>query len=131
MGGSTASTSPTGYGATDIRAAYGLSSLSSGGRTVAIVDAYDDKSAESDLAVYRSTNGLSPCTTANGCFQPANQNGVQGSYPSNNVGWATEISRGPRAVSAACPDCKSVLVEANSNSNTNLYAAFDTAARQP
>ena len=126
-----AATSPTGYGASDIRAAYGLSALSSGGRTVAIVDAYDDKSAESDLATYRSTNGLSPCTTANGCFRKLNQNGVQGSYPSNNVGWATEISLDLDAVSAACPDCKIVLVEANSNANTNLYAAVDTAARQP
>src|SRR5438270_2788614 len=40
-----ASTSPTGYGAADIRAAYGLSALSGGGRTVAIVDAYDDNKA--------------------------------------------------------------------------------------
>jgi subtilase family serine protease len=126
-----ASTSPTGYGAADIRAAYGLTSLSSGGRTVAIVDAYDDKTAESDLATYRSTNGLSPCTTANGCFKKLNQNGVQGSYPANNVGWATEISLDLDAVSAACPDCKILLVEATSNSNANLYAAEDTAARQP
>jgi subtilase family serine protease len=126
-----AGTSPTGYGAADIRSAYGLSALSSGGRTVAIVDAYDDKSAESDLATYRSTNGLPACTTANGCFKKLNQNGVQGSYPSNNVGWATEISLDLDAVSAACPDCKIVLVEATSNSNANLYTAEDTAARQP
>ncbi|MFL6240450.1 MAG: peptidase S8 [Actinomycetes bacterium] len=126
-----AATSPTGYGAADIRSAYGLSSLSSGGRTVAIVDAYDDKTAESDLATYRSTNGLAPCTTANGCFKKLNQNGVQGSYPSNNVGWATEISLDLDAVSAACPDCHITLVEATSNSNVNLYAAEDTAARQP
>jgi subtilase family serine protease len=126
-----ASTSPTGYGAADIRSAYGLSTLSSGGRTVAIVDAYDDKTAESDLAVYRSTNGLTPCTTANGCFKKLNQSGVQGSYPANNQGWATEISLDLDAVSAACPDCKIVLVEASSNANANLYAAVDTAARQP
>jgi subtilase family serine protease len=126
-----ASTSPTGYGAADIRSAYGLSSLSSGGRTVAIVDAYDDKSAESDLATYRSTNGLAACTTANGCFKKLNQAGVQGSYPANNVGWATEISLDLDAVSAACPDCHITLVEATSNSNANLYAAEDTAARQP
>lgn len=126
-----ATTSPTGYGSADIRSAYGLSSLSSGGRPVAIVDGYDDKSAESDLAVYRSTNGLPPCTTANGCFKKLNQNGVQGSYPANNVAWAMEISLDLDAISAACPDCKIVLVEANSNANANRYAAVDTAARQP
>ena len=39
------------------------------GKTVAIVDAYDDPTAEADLGVYRSQYGLPPCTTANGCFR--------------------------------------------------------------
>src|ERR1700712_5525309 len=37
---------PAGYGTTDIRSAYTLPAASSGGRTVAIVDAYDDPNAE-------------------------------------------------------------------------------------
>ena len=48
--------------------------------TVAIVDAYDDPNAESDLAAYRSQYGLAACTTANGCFRKVNQNGGT-SYP--------------------------------------------------
>jgi hypothetical protein len=32
-------------------------------------------------------------------------------------------------VSAACPNCNILLVEASSNTNANLYAAEDTAAR--
>ena len=126
-----ASSSPTGLGPAQIQAAYGLAGLNAAGRTVAIVDAYDDKSAESDLAVFRSTYGLPPCTTANGCFKKVNQNGVQGSYPSNNVGWATEISLDLDAVSAACPSCHILLVEATSPTNANLYTAVDTAARTP
>jgi subtilase family serine protease len=119
-----------GYGPADIQSAYALPSATAGsGQTVAIVDAYDDKTAEQDLATYRSTYGLPACTTANGCFKKVNQSGVQGSYPANNQGWALEISLDLDMVSAACPNCKILLVEATNNSNANLYAAEDTAAR--
>src|SRR5262249_7359046 len=50
-----------------------LAQVAGGNQTIAIVDAYDNPSAESDLATYRSTFGLPPCTTANGCFQKVNQ----------------------------------------------------------
>jgi subtilase family serine protease len=66
---------PTGLGPSQIQSAYRLSGLSSGGRTVAIVDAYDDPKAESDLATFRKTYGLSACTTANGCFKKVNTSG--------------------------------------------------------
>ena len=45
------------------------------GRTVAIVDAFDDPKAEADLGVYRKQFGLPACTTANGCFKKVNQTG--------------------------------------------------------
>jgi subtilase family serine protease len=119
-----------GYGPSDLQSAYALPSGSAGaGQTVAIVDAFDDPSAESDLANYRSTYGLPACSTANGCFKKVNQAGVQGSYPSGNQGWGVEISLDLDMVSAACPQCHILLVEASSNSNANLYAAVDTAAR--
>ena len=109
--------------------AYRLPSQVAGsGRTIAIVDAYDNPNAEADLAVYRSAYGLPPCTTANGCFTKLNQDGVAGSYPAANQGWAEEIALDLDAASAACPLCKLTLVEANSTSFTNLMAAEDTAA---
>jgi len=117
-----------GYGPADIQSAYKLPAGGTG-QTVAIVDAYDDKTAEADLNTYRSTYGLPACTTANGCFKKVNQNGVQGSYPANNQGWALEISLDIDMVSAACPSCHILLVEATNNSNANLYTAVDTAAR--
>ena len=120
---------PNGYGPADIRSAYGLTSASSSGRTVAIVDAYDDPTAESDLGVYRSQYGLTACTTANGCFTKVNQTGGT-NYPRTNAGWATEISLDLDMVSAACPDCKILLVEANSASFANLGAAVNYAASQ-
>jgi subtilase family serine protease len=119
-----------GYGPSDLQSAYNLPSASAGaGQTVAIVDAFDDKTAEADLKTYRSTYGLPPCTTANGCFKKVNQGGAQGSYPSNDQGWGLEISLDLDMVSATCPNCRILLVEAKSNSNTDLYAAEDTAAR--
>jgi subtilase family serine protease len=118
-----------GYGPPDLQSAYALpGATAGGGQTVAIVDAYDDKTAEADLATYRSTYGLSACTTANGCFKKVNQSGVQGSYPANNVGWGLEISLDLDMVSATCPNCHILLVEAKNNTNTNLYAAENTAA---
>jgi subtilase family serine protease len=120
---------PSGYGPADIQSAYGLAGLRSGGRTVAIVDAYDDPTAEADLGVYRSQYGLTACTTANGCFRKVNQTGGT-KYPRADAGWATEISLDLDMVSAACPDCHILLVEASSNSFANLGAAVNYAATQ-
>ena len=111
--------------------AYRLPSQVAGaGRTVAIVDAYDDPNAESDLATYRAAYGLPACTTANGCFRKLNQSGVAGSYPRPDVAWATEISLDLDTVSAICPLCHIILVEADDSSLANIGIAEDTAAAQ-
>ena len=124
----TANAAPSGYGPADIQSAYNLPSATAGsGQTVAIVDAYDDPSAEADLGVYRSQYGLPACTTANGCFRKVDQNGGS-KLPRTNAGWATEISLDLDMVSAACPNCKILLVEASSASMSNLGAGVNTAA---
>jgi subtilase family serine protease len=124
-----ATTAPSGYGPADLQAAYKLPSSTAGaGQTIAIVDAYDDPRAESDLGVYRSQFGLPPCTTANGCFRKVNQTGGT-RYPRGNTGWAEEISLDLDMASAICPNCNILLVEASSNSFANLSAAVDEAAR--
>ncbi|HET8631626.1 MAG TPA: S53 family peptidase [Thermomicrobiales bacterium] len=123
------SSTPSGYIPADLQAAYALPSATAGsGQTVAIVDAYDDPRAESDLATYRSTFGLPPCSTANGCFRKVNQYGGT-TYPRGNTGWAEEISLDLDMVSAICPNCHILLVEASSNSFANLAAAVDEAAK--
>jgi subtilase family serine protease len=122
-----ATATPKGLAPADIQDAYKLSGLPFSGRTVAIVDAYNDPTAEADLGVYRAQFGLSACTTANGCFRKADQTGGT-KYPRTNSGWAQEISLDLDMVSATCPDCHILLVEANSNSFANLGAAVNTAA---
>ena len=125
------STTPRGYTPADLQSAYALTSISAtggSGATIAIVDAYDAPTAEADLGVYRSQFGLPPCTTANGCFRKVNQTG--GSTPPKASGsWAQEISLDLDMASAICPNCKILLVEANSAYFTDLAAAVDQAAR--
>ncbi|MFE9369375.1 putative Ig domain-containing protein [Streptomyces sp. NPDC006711] len=117
---------PSGYGPSDLQSAYALPSNAGAGTTVAIVDAQDDPSAESDLATYRSQYGLPACTTANGCFQKADQNGGT-NYPTADSGWAGEISLDVDMVSAVCPQCHILLVEANSANMDDLGTAVNRA----
>jgi subtilase family serine protease len=121
-----ASSSPTGYGPTQFRTAYNLTSTGSSSTTIGIVDAYDDPNIESDLGVYSTYYGLPACTTANGCFKKVNQTGGT-KYPKSNSGWALEISLDVEIAHAICPGCKIMLVEANSTSFSDLLAAEDYA----
>ncbi|MFJ9634172.1 peptidase S8 [Streptomyces sp. NPDC091280] len=127
-----ASDDPTGYGPSDIQSAYGLADAAAdngSGETVAIVDAYDDPNAAADLATYRSYYGLSACTVANGCFTKVSQTGSTTSLPSADSGWAGEESLDLDMVSAACPNCNILLVEAKSASDANLGTAVNEAVK--
>jgi subtilase family serine protease len=134
----------TGLRPVDLQSAYKLPALPASGstfvangQTVAIVDAYDNPNAAADLQVYRQQFGLPLCTTdpaasvadATGCFfTKVNQLGQTTSPPTANVSWGQEIDLDVEMVSATCPDCKILLVEANSNSFADLGAAVDRAA---
>jgi subtilase family serine protease len=118
---------PAGFGPADLQSAYALPSGNGAGQTVAIVDAFDNPNVESDLATYRSTFGLPACTTANGCFRKVNQNGQASPLPATDVGWGEEMSLDVDMVSAVCPNCSILLVDANDNSLANLGASVNTA----
>lgn len=137
-GGGGGSTTPSGYNPADLQTAYGLTTASmgdGGGETVAVVDAYDDPYAASNLAVYRSQWGMTALcgspTTSSTCtgasFTKVNQSGQQGNYPSPNTSWSEEISLDLDMVSAICPKCSILLVEANAATFTDLIAAESTA----
>jgi subtilase family serine protease len=114
----------------DIQSAYHLSGLSSGGATVAIVDAYGYANIDRDLGVFRSYFGLSACTEANGCLTVMNENGGS-SLPATDIGWDGEQALDVDSVSSACPDCRIIVVEADSASFADLGTAVQTAAAQP
>jgi subtilase family serine protease len=118
-----------GYGPGDLQDAYNLPSDTAGdGRTVAIVDAYDDPYAESELATYRTSYGLPSCTTANGCFRKVNEDLKTSPLPAVDEDWAGEIALDVQMVSAVCPKCHILLVEATSANQAALATAALNAA---
>lgn len=120
---------PNGYGATDLKSAYSIPTDTSGAKkTVAVVSAFDAVNAEADLAVYRAKFGLPECTTANGCFKKVDQNGGT-SYPTPDASWAQETALDLDMVSAACPTCNVLLVEANSAYISDLGPSVNTAVQ--
>lgn len=120
--------SAAGFSAADIEKAYKLTGLKSGGKTVAIVDAYGYPGLAKDLAKFRSTNGLPPCTTDSGCLTVVNQTGGSSPPRLQNGGWQVEQALDVDAVSAACPDCKILAVQANNALFSDLKTAENTAA---
>ena len=123
-----ASTSPTGLSPATIKAAYNFptSATAGAGKTIAIVDAYDDPTAEKDLAVFSTKYGLPPCTTANGCFKKVSQNGAS-NFPRTDAGWALEISLDVQWAHAIAPGAKILLVEARTASLSDLLTAENYA----
>lgn len=121
------SASPVGLSPGQVRHAYGFDTLGTGaGKTIAIVDAYNAPNIEADLARFSSQFGLPACSTANGCFKKVNQTGGT-IYPRKDPGWALEIALDVQWAHAIAPDAKILLVEASTNSFTNLLAAEDYA----
>ncbi len=127
----------------DIRTAYGITAQGNPSKVIAIVDAYDDPNAFSNLTRFRSDQGLPAiqnCSLAtltsltssapSPCFTKTNQSGGS-SLPSADAGWANEIDLDLQAASAVCPTCSILLVEATSSLVSNLGTAVTTASNTP
>jgi subtilase family serine protease len=117
---------PAGFAPADLRGAYGLPDSTSlgDGETVAVVTAYDDPDAASDLATYRSQYSLPAC--GSGCFSKVNQTGGT-TYPGTSAGWSAAVAQSLDMISAICPQCHLLLVEATSTAITDLGTAEDQA----
>jgi hypothetical protein len=122
---------PQGLSAQDIESAYRLPVGRGTGQTVAVVDAFSTPALAANLAVYRRQYGLPACTPSSGCLRIVNQNGHASPLPASAVpsGWDVETMLDVSMVSAACPHCKILVVEARDDRFANLAAAEDTAAR--
>jgi subtilase family serine protease len=121
-----------GLGAADLADAYKLDTSIDPGVTVAVVDAYGYAKAEADLAQYRSNYGLPACTVANGCLTIVNHLGNPSPLPPeppSDADWTTETALDLDMVSAGCPKCKILLVQAANDSDDSLFIAQATAAR--
>jgi len=95
--------------------------------TIAVVDAYDNPFQESDLNTYSTQFGLPACTTANGCFSVVY---ASGSKPPYSASWADEHVLDIEMVHAMAPNAKIIMVEAASESLSDLMQAVDVAGQQ-
>jgi hypothetical protein len=140
----------------DLHDAYQLPTNAPSAQTIALVDAYNDPSAEADLETYSREFGIPECTAASGCFKQVNQDGEATNLPFPKTrailtedeqrcfeegseeacflteeaeGWAVEISLDIETAHAVCQNCQIALVEADSASYANLETAENSAAR--
>jgi subtilase family serine protease len=124
---------PTGVSPQSIRQVYGLPSTGGAG-IIAIVDAYHYPTALNDFNVFAQAYGLpvetspDPKSAANAVFQVVYANGAQ---PALNEGWSQEAALDIEWAHAMAPGAKIILVEAASNSNSDLYAAVAKAGTLP
>jgi hypothetical protein len=128
-GGAAAKGPAGGLTPADLVKAYGFAgSVGGGEQTVAIVDAYDDPNIESDLATFDSNYGLPACTEGNGCFSKVGQTGSSAALPAvDKTGWTVEIALDVETVHSSCPNCRILLVEADSEAFADLASAVNQA----
>lgn len=134
----------------DLHSAYSLPRFAPTPQTIALVDAFNDPSAEADLNAYDREFGLPECTAANGCFKQVNERGEAGAppFPKTTLeleaaskgnaeeaeqseeaeNWGVEISLDIEVTHATCQSCDIVLVESDSASDEDLDHAVQTAA---
>lgn len=122
---------PKGWGALQLERAYRLPVSRKSHATVAVSIAFDTPHLAHYLAVYRRQFGLPACTARNGCFRKVNQKGKARPLPPSGVrsGWDLEVTLDVSMISAACPHCKILVVEANSSLVSDLAKTDNTAAR--
>jgi hypothetical protein len=129
LGVQPAAATPAGYAPADLRSAYNLAAAAaSGGKnaTVAIVDIGNDATAAADLAVYRTQYGLPACTIASGCLRTVNEQGQASPLPPDQSlapFWPLDMD----TVSAICPNCRILLIDAATIASNDMGAAVDTA----
>lgn len=115
------STTPSGYTPQQIWAAYGLPGTGGTG-TIAIIDAYDYPTAQSDLNTFSTQYGLPAANF---------EKHLMANKIRTNSGWALEAALDTQWAHAIAPNAKILLVEAKSNSGTDLLNAVNYARSRP
>ncbi len=120
-----------GYAPASLASAYKFDPRVGGtGQTVAIVDAYDDPYVRANLNSFNRHYGIAVETATS--FRKVDQLGktvTATHHPAYSRSWAGEIALDVQAVRAVCRKCKILLVEAASDSGTDLGAAANMAVK--
>ncbi|KVK74120.1 S53 family peptidase [Burkholderia sp. MSMB1498] len=129
-----AAAAPAGMSPAQIRHFYGFDQLPSdfqgGKQIIAIIDAFDNPSAEADLDVFSRRFALPPCNAANRCFAKVYASADR-SRPPADAGWALESSLDVQWAHAIAPDAKIVLIEAASDAFGDMMGAVALAVAAP
>ncbi|MGD0390289.1 MAG: PEP-CTERM sorting domain-containing protein, partial [Tepidisphaeraceae bacterium] len=119
------------YTPSQIRTAYGFNGVmfngvaaTGAGETIAIVDAYNTPTIQSDLSTFDTEFGIS----APPAFTIENQTGGSKLPTGTNSGWAVETAVDVEWAHAIAPNANILLVEANNSNSSNLYTGVRTAA---
>ena len=124
-------THPVGWAPKTLERAYRLPVNLGSHQTIAVSIAFHTPRLANYLQIYREHYGLPPCATASGCLRIVNQQGKASPAAPSGVGsgWDLEATLDVSMISAACPHCKILVVEADSNDDADLARTDDTAAR--
>lgn len=87
----------------------------------------ESQAPEEALKTFAPQYGIAPCTTDGGCFQKVSQSGGT-TYPAISASWSALDAKSLDAISAVCPNCHILLVEADSAAIDDLAIAEDKAA---
>ena len=123
IGGMQANVAGPPYTPSQIKTAYGLSSLPAGntgaGQKIAIIVAYGSSTIAADLAAFNQQYSLPAANLQ--IYYPT------GKPKSSNSGWALETSLDVEWAHALAPSATIQLVVAKTNSDSNLFAAVQYA----
>lgn len=123
-----------------LQSAYNVLSLESqgnngNGQIIGVVDAYSNPNLLANLNYYRNYFGLAPChsgtvsSATSGCVvQQVNENGGA-TLPAGSASWGMEQAIDVDMVSAICPNCQLLIVDANSAQIPDLGTAVNTAVK--
>lgn len=114
------------YTPADLASLYRIPSTLRPTDTIGIVDVGSDPNTEAQMAYFRAFFGLPSCSTTNGCFREVAQDGSR-NLPGTNSGWVVETALDVQAVSAVCPTCHILLVDAATAGVTDMARAALTA----
>jgi hypothetical protein len=117
------------YVPVQIRTAYGFNGvpLTGAGQTIAIVDAYNNPTIKSDLAMFDSNFGIS----APPSFSIVNQTGGSTLPTATDSGWALESDLDVEWAHAIAPEANILLVETDDYHGANMQTGVRTAAAAP
>jgi subtilase family serine protease len=129
---------PVGLTPMQVRGAYGFDPIvfpggvaaDGSGQTIAIVDAFDDPTAATDLTAFDQQFGLTDPAFSKVGINAAGQASTS-RFPSPDPDWSVEIALDIEWAHAIAPGARILLVEANSNNYPDLLAAVDYARAYP